>query len=67
MTVELKLDEGDAEALRQILEAYLGGLSFEIADTDSAEFKARLREQEQRLERVLAMLKAAGVKGDPAG
>jgi hypothetical protein len=43
MTVELRLDEGDAQALRHILETYLGDLSSEIADADSAGSKAGLR------------------------
>jgi hypothetical protein len=67
MTIELKLDEGDAEALRQILEMYLRDLSYEIADTKLMEFKAGLRQDQQRVERVLATLRAAGVKGELAG
>jgi hypothetical protein len=67
MTIELKLDEGDAEALGRILEMYLGDMSLEIADTDSLEFKAGLRQHKQRVERVLATLRAAGVKGDLSG
>lgn len=59
MIIELKVDEEDAEALGEALEAYLGDLRFEIAHTDSIDFKAGLREQEQRVERVFAMLKAA--------
>jgi hypothetical protein len=56
MSIELKLNEGDAEALREILEAHLGDLKFEIPNTDTLAFKAGLREKEQQVERLLAML-----------
>jgi hypothetical protein len=56
MTIQLHLDKQDAEALRQILETYLGDLKFEIPNTDTLAFKAGLREKEQQVERLLAML-----------
>jgi hypothetical protein len=40
MTIQLHLDKQDAEALRQILETYLGDLKFEIPNTDTLAFKS---------------------------
>jgi hypothetical protein len=56
MITQLDLDEQDAELLGQILEAYLADLKFEIPNTNTLAFKAGLREKEQQVERLLAML-----------
>jgi hypothetical protein len=56
MTIELKLDKEDTEALRQVLEAFLAKLRFEIGSTDSFDYRSRLHEQGNRLNRMLAVL-----------
>ena len=59
MTIELKLDKEDAEALQQVLEAYLSELRFEISNTDSFDYRSRLHKQEDRLKRMIGTLKGA--------
>jgi hypothetical protein len=56
MTIELRLDQEDSAVLRQVLEAYLSELRFEIGGTDSFDYRSRLHEQESRLNRILAVL-----------
>jgi hypothetical protein len=56
MTIELSLDKEDAGVLELVLEAYLGELRFEIGSTDSFDYRSRLHEQENRLNRMLAVL-----------
>jgi acetolactate synthase small subunit len=64
--VELKLDEEDAEALLYVLNSYLSDLRYEIADTDRSTFREQLRRHREKIERILAALEAAGVKGEPS-
>jgi hypothetical protein len=66
MTIELRLDKEDAAALEQVLEAYLSELRFEIGATDSFDYRSRLHEQENRLNRMLAVLKADSSDVAPA-
>lgn len=51
--MQLFLDDADAVILREVLDAALRDLRFEIADTDNAQFKARLRDREQKLRALL--------------
>ena len=64
MTAELKLDKEDAEILRQVLEAYVSELRFEIASTDSFDYRSGLHKQEDRIKLMLATLDGAGTRDD---
>lgn len=59
MTIRLKLDEEDAEVLEQVLEAYLSELRFEISNTDSYDFRARLHRQKDRINGMIGRLTGA--------
>ena len=50
--MDLRLDEGDATELRQLLSEALSDLSSEIAATDNPEFQRSLRSRRERLERI---------------
>ncbi len=54
--VQLTLTPDEAAALRQVLSHYLSDLRMEIADTDAARFRERLKEEEAFLNRVIAQL-----------
>jgi hypothetical protein len=54
--VELDISKADAVSLREILEAALGDLRYEINNTDSYDFKVKLRERQSLLERVIGQL-----------
>jgi hypothetical protein len=55
----LQLDLNDAEKthLIEALESYLSDLRYEIADTDSQDFRERLKEKKAVLEKILTALK----------
>ena len=55
---ELKLSDEQAQLLRQILESYLSDLRMEIADTDSYDFRQRLKRREVFLKDVIGRLAA---------
>lgn len=54
--VDLHLDDDQAVVLREILDATLRDLRFEIADTDNAIYRDGLREREAMLRAMLAPL-----------
>jgi hypothetical protein len=56
--VQIELEPTDAEILKLVLESYLSDLRFEIADTDSYDFRAKLKERKMVLRRVLALINA---------
>ena len=64
MDIELKLDKEDAEALQQVLEAYLSELRLEIGATDSFDYRSGLHKQEDRIKRMLATLNSTGTRDD---
>jgi len=66
MTIELKLDNEDAEVLQQVLEAYLSELRFEISNTDNFDYRSRLHKQEDRIKRMISTLKGADARDDLA-
>jgi len=55
--VQLTLTENDAAVLRKALEVYLSDLRMEVADTDSQDFRERLKEEEQILVRTVEQLR----------
>lgn len=50
--MNLDIADDDAEELRTVLDGILGDLSHEIADTDNAEYRAKLRQRRERIQRV---------------
>ena len=52
----IELTEEQCAALQQLLEASLGDLSTEIADTDNAQYREGLRQRRTVLESVLYQL-----------
>ncbi|MGD2067514.1 MAG: hypothetical protein PVI57_02420 [Gemmatimonadota bacterium] len=57
--VDLKLDADEAELLRQVLRDYLSDLRMEIADTDSLDYRDRLKDRKQRLRGIAEKLEGA--------
>lgn len=51
--MDLHLTDEEIEELRRLLDSTLRDLSFELADTDSSIYRAQLREQRDRLKRIL--------------
>jgi hypothetical protein len=60
--VRIELTEAQQAELRELLRATLADLSSEIADTDNATYRQRLRERRTILESVLTLL-----DGEPQG
>ena len=58
--MELTLEEHEVELLRDVLDAVLRELSYEIADTDTAKFRDALRARRARLEDIATRLAGAG-------
>jgi hypothetical protein len=54
--VTIELSDDEAEMLREILEIDRSDLRMEIANTDSQEFRERLKLRERFLDRLLARL-----------
>jgi hypothetical protein len=67
MAIELKLEKEDAAVLQQVLEAYLSELRFEIGGTDSFDYRSGLHDQEDRINRMLAVLNGAGTGDELPG
>jgi predicted RNA binding protein with dsRBD fold (UPF0201 family) len=62
--IQVTLTESDAAAVKKALEAYLGDLRMEIADTDAQEFRERLKHEEQAVTRAIEQLRGK-VTGRP--
>lgn len=50
--VRLELTPTDAEILRMVLESYLSDLRMEIADTDSQDFREKLKARKRVLRKI---------------
>jgi len=57
-SMELHLDDQELPVLRDLLQSALGDLSMEIANTDNAQFRARLRRERDLLKAVFDRLNA---------
>ena len=55
-SMNLHLDDVQADELRLVLDGALGDLSHEIADTDNASFRDRLRARREHLRAIRAQL-----------
>lgn len=54
--MELQLDEAECEALREVLQASTGDLSYEISNTDRSSFKDDLKSKRDLLVGILERL-----------
>lgn len=54
--ITVDLADEECAALRRVLETYLSDLRMEIADTDSFDFRAMLKERKGALQSVLRKL-----------
>jgi hypothetical protein len=63
--MELLLEHEEAEELCLLLGQALADLSYEIADTDSWEFRRQLRHRRERLERIERQLAGEGGNASP--
>jgi len=54
--VQLELEPTDAEVLRLVLESYLSDLRMEIADTDSMDFREKLKARKAVLRKIVTMI-----------
>jgi hypothetical protein len=54
--IHLDLDDKERQILRETLRSYLSDLSYEIADTDSQDFRERLKDRQAVLEKINAAL-----------
>ncbi len=54
--VRLQLDPTEAEVLRMVLESYLSDLRMEIADTDSMDYREKLKSRKLVLRRIADLL-----------
>jgi hypothetical protein len=57
--VHLQLEPTEAEVLRMVLESYLSDLRMEIADTDSMDFREKLKARKMVLRKVVSMIEEA--------
>jgi hypothetical protein len=61
MAVDLQLSDDQAQELRTLLDGALGDLSHEIAATDNAEYRLRLRERRDLLTAIRSGLEALSI------
>jgi hypothetical protein len=54
--IHLDLDDKERQILCETLRSYLSDLSYEIADTDSQDFRERLKDRQAVLEKINAAL-----------
>jgi hypothetical protein len=54
--IQLKLSVEEKEVLANTLHSYLSNLSYEIADTDSQDFRDGLKHERDVLNKILGML-----------
>ena len=56
--VHIDLQPAEAEVLKTVLESYLSDLRMEIADTDSMDFRDKLKARKMVLRKVVALINA---------
>jgi hypothetical protein len=54
--IQLSLTDSESSILRKILECYLSDLRMEIADTEEAPFRERLKQEETAINKILGSL-----------
>jgi len=55
--IQLDLNDSEKNFLIEALESYLSDLRYEIANTDSQDYRERLKEKKAALEKTLGSLK----------
>ncbi len=55
--IQLDLNDSEKNLLIEALESYLSDLRYEIADTDSQDYREKLKEKKTALEKTLGFLK----------
>lgn len=55
--LKLNISEGDAEIIIEVLDNYLSDLGMEITDTDSMEYREKLKSKRSSIQRVLKSLR----------
>jgi len=56
--IQIELTPTEAEVLKMVLESYLSDLRMEIADTDSKDFRDKLKARKMVLRKVVALINA---------
>ena len=56
--VQIELEPTEAEVLKLVLESYLSDLRMEIANTDSMDFREKLKARKMVLRKVVALISA---------
>ena len=56
---QLQLDDQEAAALKQVLESTASDLGYEIANTDSKDFREKLKTKRALLQRLIGQLGGA--------
>jgi hypothetical protein len=54
--IELDLDEQEAGVLREVLESAHSELGYEIANTDSKDYREKLKQRQALIQRVVGQL-----------
>lgn len=55
--IQLELNDSEKQTLIEVLESYLSDLRYEIADTDSMDYREQLKSKKAVLEKTVAALK----------
>jgi hypothetical protein len=58
--IELDLNDEERRALLEVLESVLSDLRMEIADTDSMDFRDRLKARKEVIEKAIGALRETG-------
>jgi hypothetical protein len=62
--VHLEMKPTEAEVLRMVLESYLSDLRMEIADTDSMDYREKLKGRKTILRKIVSMIVEARSTAD---
>ena len=54
--LHVDLNDEEKELLSEVLDSYIGDLRYEIGDTDSKDYRDRLKAKEQLLKKIRASL-----------
>ncbi len=59
--IRMELNAAEAEVLKEVLETAVSDLRMEIADTDSMDYREKLKERKQALQRIVEAVSEAKV------
>jgi len=63
--VQIELNPDEAQVLKMVLENYLSDLRMEIANTDSMDFREKLKTRKMILRKVVALINAGRGLAEP--